>query len=256
MDHAWAAAQLEKFKEHIDVFQLHNEVAGEGFDDLVQEYGDSPQVVDRLVTMEPVMRQLMDAASSDLGHYPEWFLSGANGRDFSADYWRIVVRPKVLQAIGIHTLGAEASKRLQPDSPDLVADQFHPWVWDAAMPLWLAGSKQEAVQAAARSVNARLQQKLGRRNISDAALCREAFSLKDPGPNQPRLRFLEDQTSQTWRSRQQGGVDFGAGCFEGIRNPLSHEHGLDLSDMAALEYLAAFSVLARWIGECIVVYQP
>jgi hypothetical protein len=45
-------------------------------------------------------------------------------------------------------------------------------------------------------------------------------------------------------------MEFGAGCFEGIRNPAAHEHGLILSEQVALEQLAAFSLLARWIEEC------
>jgi hypothetical protein len=36
----------------------------------------------------------------------------------------------------------------------------------------------------------------------------------------------------------------------GIRNPASHEHALDLPEPVALEQLAAFSLLARWIEEC------
>jgi len=52
--------------------------------------------------------------------------------------------------------------------------------------------------------------------------------------------------------RQNGGVQFGAGCFEGLRNPAAHEHELQLPEQVALEQLAAFSVLARWIDECTV----
>jgi Protein of unknown function (Hypoth_ymh) len=139
---------------------------------------------------------------------------------------------------------------MRPDSPDLVADELHAWVWEAAAALWNAGSMQEAVHAAARSVNARLQQKLGRRDLADARLCREAFSLSDPVHSQPRLRFPGDRRSETWRSRQNGGIQFGAGCFEGIRNPAAHEDRLELGEQVALEQLAAFSVLARWIDEC------
>ena len=65
---------------------------------------------------------------------------------------------------------------MRPDSPDLTADQFHPWVWEAAAPPGMR-SRQEAVHAAARSVNARMQQKRAHHSKSDAALCREFFSL-------------------------------------------------------------------------------
>lgn len=42
---------------------------------------------------------------------------------------------------------------------------------------------------------------------------------------------------------------FAEGVFSGIRNPLGHEYGFDLTEQQALEYLAALSVLARWVDE-------
>ena len=50
---------------------------------------------------------------------------------------------------------------------------------------------------------------------------------------------------------RQGAMAFGAGCFQAIRNPVGHlpneEH--ELTEQEALERLAAFSLLARWIQE-------
>jgi hypothetical protein len=194
------------------------------------------------------MRTLINAAQVGLGDYLE---PPEEGWSYDASYWREIVKPRVLRAMGIHEFGEEARSRMRPDSPDLTAEQFHPWVWEAAAPLWYAGSRQEAVHAAARSVNARMQQKRGHHDKSDTALCREFFSLDKPVPGRPRLRFRGYSGSDsTWRSRQQGAMDFGAGCFEGIRNPAAHEHGLVLSEQVALEQLAAFSLLARWVDEC------
>jgi hypothetical protein len=44
-------------------------------------------------------------------------------------------------------------------------------------------------------------------------------------------------------------MDFGAGCFEAIRNPVGHlpNDELELSEQDGLERLAALSLLARWI---------
>jgi hypothetical protein len=249
MDHAWAAERLRDFRGKIDLLKAIEKAEGEEFDDLVSSYGPYDDVADRLVSLDPVMRDLMEAAQPGLGSYQDT----AGGWSYqSTDYWQQIVRDRVLRAIGIHELGEEARRRMRPDSPDLAADQLHPWVWEAAAPLWHAGSAQAAVLAAAQSVNARLQQKLGRHDASDAALCREAFSRDDPAPRRPRLRFPGDRASDTWRSRQNGAVQFGAGCFEGLRNPAAHEHELELPDQVALEQLAAFSVLARWIEECTV----
>ncbi len=186
-------------------------------------------VADDILSLDPITRDLINAARPGLGHY----MSADEHpypTHYSARYWSEVVKPQALRAVGIHTLGAEARQKMRPDSADLVADQMHPWVWEAAAPLWHTKSRQEAVHAAARSVYAHLQQKLGRRDKSEAALCREAFSLDEPKYGRPRLRFPGDRTSDAWRSRQQGGVDVGAGCFEGIRNPAAHEHGLDLTE--------------------------
>jgi hypothetical protein len=35
--------------------------------------------------------------------------------------------------------------------------------------------------------------------------------------------------------------------FAGIRNPLAHEVDVEMSQQQALEYLAALSILARWV---------
>lgn len=259
MDRAWATQQLREFRNLIDALgymadylrsdYVPTDDDAVRYDDLVSSYGWSDQVADRLTSLDPVMRNLMEAARPGLGEYTEPPAGGWSYQDNA--YWQQIVRDRVLRAIGIHELGEEAQRRMRPDSPDLIADQLHPWVWEAAAPLWNAGSRQEAVHAAARSVNARMQQKRGHHDKSDAPLCREFFSLDPPLPGRPRLRFRGyTRTSQTWRSRQQGAMDFGAGCFERIRNPAAHEHGLDLSDQIALEQLAAFSLLARWIEEC------
>jgi hypothetical protein len=258
MDHAWAVEQLREFLDQIDAIktlrifseaQYFDEEGGQVRDNIIERWGENQQIIDHLMSLDPVMRELMDAARAGLGEYLEAPSDGWSHED--SDYWSKIVRPNVLRAIGIHELGAEARRRMRPDSPDLVADQFHPWVWEAAAPLWFAGSRQEAVHAAARSVNARMQQKRGHHDKSDAALCREFFSLDTPAPGRPRLRFPGySPTSATRRSRQQGAMDFGAGCFEGIRNPAAHEHELHLPEQVALEQLAAFSLLARWIDEC------
>jgi hypothetical protein len=39
------------------------------------------------------------------------------------------------------------------------------------------------------------------------------------------------------------------GIYAGIRNPLTHEDPRDLNEQVGLEYLAALSVIARWVDE-------
>lgn len=46
-------------------------------------------------------------------------------------------------------------------------------------------------------------------------------------------------------------MDFGAGCFAAIRNPVGHlpNDQFELPEQDALERLAALSLLARWIDD-------
>jgi len=161
-------------------------------------------------------------------HDPAAVRVGDNVAQWRGRWWN--ARSAALQAAGLYQYGEETKLRLQPDAPDLTADRFHPWVWEAARPFSESGNRTEAVGVAARAVNGRLQQKLGRRDLGETKLCRNAFSLTEPKPGEPRLRFASDRTSDTWKSRQQGAENFGAGCFTGIRNPAAHEFGLVLGE--------------------------
>ncbi|WP_349318949.1 TIGR02391 family protein [Mycolicibacterium canariasense] len=42
----------------------------------------------------------------------------------------------------------------------------------------------------------------------------------------------------------------------GIRNPFNHEGHMDIDEQRALEYLAALSVLARWVDDAEVETAP
>lgn len=127
---------------------------------------------------------------------------------------------------------------------------MHEVVWGAASTQWSTGHRHEAVLAAAKAVNSRLQEKLNRRDVSEAKLVREAFSEKAES-GKPRLRFAHIDDEQTRESMRQGVMSFGDGCFQAIRNPVGHlpndEH--ELEEQPALERLAALSLLLRWIDE-------
>ena len=69
-------------------------------------------------------------------------------------------------------------------------------------------------------------------------------SAPPPLPRRSRIRHVAKSAA--------GRIDFGAGCFEGIRNPAAHEEQLDISNQVMLEQLTTFSLLARWIDECTV----
>ncbi|WP_406414271.1 TIGR02391 family protein [Streptomyces halstedii] len=61
-------------------------------------------------------------------------------------------------------------------------------------------------------------------------------------------RYCPD--TPTWRARQEGAKYFSAGAFLGIRNLAAHQETVTWTEQEALEYLASFSVVARWIEEC------
>ncbi|MEU6462642.1 TIGR02391 family protein [Streptomyces sp. NPDC046976] len=144
--------------------------------------------------------------------------------------------------------GAEVREHLGEDAPQLSASTLQPWVWSRARALWQSGHCREAVTAAARKVNAETQNKVGRRDASETALFQSVFSRDDPKPAQPRLRLMNNDGSDTFRSLQRGAATFTEGCYAAIHNPNSHEDELpELPEPQALEQLVAFSVLARWV---------
>jgi uncharacterized protein (TIGR02391 family) len=147
---------------------------------------------------------------------------------------------------------AELREKLGDDAPTLSAGYLHPWVWEGARSLWQSGHYREAVAAAARKVNAETQNKVGRRDLSEVKLFNDIFSPK-PAPGRPRLRLTDDDGGKTYENVHRGAMVFADGCYTAIRNPAAHEVQEELPEDEALEQLAAFSVLARWIDQAKVV---
>lgn len=143
----------------------------------------------------------------------------------------------------------ELRQNLGDNAPEISAGDLHPWVWSGAASLWQSGHYRSAVEDAAKKVNAETQNKVGRRDISETRMFQEAFSEKPPEPGKSRLRRMTADGSDTYRSMQRGAMAFAEGIYAGIRNPFNHDGPQDIADQVALEYLAALSVLARWVDE-------
>jgi hypothetical protein len=195
--------------------------------------------------METIARVIENAYEEGLGEYLGQYSS-------DVERWH-VAKHQALRALTL----AESSEELQafhsPESPSLEAGGLHPWAWEPARPLWEAGAYQEAVLSAARTVNARLQQKLDRHDTSESDLVLQSFDLKPPQAGRPRLRMPgADRSRPSWISAQEGAKFFGAGCYKAIRNLAAHVEDVKWAEQQALEYLAAFSVLARWVDQCVV----
>ena len=150
----------------------------------------------------------------------------------------------------------ELRENLGEAAPDLNAAQIHPWVWDGARSLWASRHFREAVSAAAVKVNAEAQNKVSRTDLSEAKLFQESFSLKSPEAKKPRLRLMPDDGSDTYKSLHEGASAFAVGCYRAIRNPAAHIPLGELSEVEALEQLAAFSVLARWVDAATLDESP
>jgi hypothetical protein len=201
---------------------------------------------DDVIGRMPIIEQIADRA------WPKWRDNLPERRSMSWEYSPLLQISKQLAVLLKHK--EELEDNLGQTGPMLSTSTMHSDVWDAAKSLWGNGHFGEAVNAAARSVNAGLQAKVNRRDLSDTKLVSECFSLDPPKPACPRLRLMADDGSETYRNLHAGALAFGQGCFRAIRNVLAHEYG-DLAEPPedeALHYLAAFSILARWIDKAAV----
>jgi len=143
----------------------------------------------------------------------------------------------------------EINENLGDDAPEISVASLHPWIWSGAASLWRSGHYHSAVEDAAKKVNAETQNKVGRRDLSETKLFQEAFTERAAETGKARLRRMAPDGSDTYKSVQRGAMALAEGIFAGIRNPLSHEADQELDEQVAIEYLAALSVLARWVDE-------
>ncbi|MCC4319024.1 TIGR02391 family protein [Streptomyces malaysiensis] len=230
MDRDWMHEQLEFFDHLVTQYWNVRYANGDTTEERKNLFEAEPTVVRILRRLNPDMPDVEVLGQSDWG-------------DLTTNV------DEVRRGIGILADMDEWKTRLAPDSPSLPADRLHPWVWDAARTFWESAHYRAAVPAAATSINAHLQNKLGRRDLSDAKLVQEAFSDKAPETGKPRLRIPGAQTDPGVQTRQRGALQLGQGAFFALRNPAAHETG-DLAEQDALEQLATFSVVARLIDQC------
>ncbi|WP_239109385.1 TIGR02391 family protein [Streptomyces coelicoflavus] len=241
MDHAYAVETLGNFLEDVNVHVSKMEAVNADQTGGMP-WPDWPQdLVIELVRARKIVEVYDQHALSELNQYNSEGLA----------YWQLV-RLAVTEALGHARYADDVDAFLRPKSPAIGADALHLWVWEPAAPLWAAEAHQDAVLAAARVVNRRLQLKLGRHDIGEVDLCMQSFDPKPPTEGKPRLRFDGDRDTPTWRARQDGAKYLSAGAFLGIRNLAAHEEQVTWGQQEALEYMATFSVVARWIEECTV----
>lgn len=234
MDHEWAA---ERLRQHIRLTTLTRREYEMGiFDELSFSEAE-------ILASAQVVEKIMDRVT------PEW--RDSLGEDY-AQQWQ-PHRAAAVRALTEIETAEELAEKLGDNAPTLDASAMHPWAWEGARSLWQSRHFGEAVRAAATKVNAELQNKVGRRDVSEAALVQEAFSDNAPTERAPRLRPAGDDGGKTAKSVRRGIVALAEACYGAIRNPASHDPIGNVEEVIALEQLATISLLARWIDEAIVV---
>lgn len=232
MNTEWAIEQLDDFIKATTVTYVPSPPSSIGF----HSYNTSASE-DEVVKRAQVVEQILDRV------VPGWRseIKKKDRQKWSVHYEASIrAREALLRA-------DEVRKNLGEDAPDLSAAELHPWIWNGASSLWKSGHYREAVEGAIKKLNAETQNKVGRRDVSETDLFKQAFSMDEAKFGKARLRRMKDDGSDTYKSVQRGAMTFAEGVFAGIRNPLSHEAEQELSEQEALEYLAALSVLARWV---------
>ncbi|MFI6941978.1 TIGR02391 family protein [Streptomyces sp. NPDC050418] len=237
IDIPWARAELAEFLKLTELYRPADPPGVVSFTTRLSNRGKDAEIHASAHVVEKILDRVL----------PRWRAEVPSARNRDVNRW-CQHREAAQRADAALQRDAEIRERLGDDAPQLSAATMHPWVWSGARSLWQSGHFREAVTAAAKKVNAETQNKVGRRDTSETPLFQSAFSKDDPKPGQPRLRLMPNDGSDTFKSLQRGAAAFAEGCFAGIRNPNSHEDGLpELAENVALEQLAAFSVLARWV---------
>jgi hypothetical protein len=228
----WAIEQLDDFIKATSVTYVPSPPSSIGF----HSY-KTAESEDEIVKRAQVVEQILDRV------IPSW-RSAIKKKD--RQKWSVHYEASV-RAREALVRADEVKQNLGENAPELSAAELHLWIWSGASSLWQSGHYREAVEGAIRKLNAETQNKVGRRDVSETDLFKQAFSMDDAKPGKARLRRMKDDGSDTYKSVQRGAMTFAEGVFAGIRNPLSHEADQELSEQEALEYLAALSVLARWV---------
>lgn len=172
--------------------------------------------------------------------------------------WASILEPRpLLESSNVKGCALQAAGRLEGmraraealAAPDLDPVRLHPLVWASAQHLWRDGHYRQALAAAADAVTGQMKHRTGRNDAPDTSLWQQAFSDQAPAEGKPRLRWPGDPSDQDVRTMNGGLRQFAPGISMVIRNPATHVRE-DLTEQAALERLAALSVLAHLLEQC------
>lgn len=239
IDHKWATEEIDKFLYVTAQVSPNRPGSGVVYFGTVMR-GPSTEASERAHVMEQLLDRVL----------PGW---RRDRPDRDKEYrW---LRDQVSRCKVALNRAEELAEKLGDNAPDMDAANLHPWAWENGKRYWSGGHYHQAVMQAAILINAETQLKLGRTDISEADLFNQAFTLDDPKPGVPRLRLMENDGSKTYENLHRGARAFADGLYTAIRNPGMHVPSDGGEEQLALEQLAAFSLLARWVEQATVERQ-
>jgi hypothetical protein len=231
----WAIAQLEEFLRLTD--------SRNGSRDGIistRSYALHPR--EQILSQWVVVEKILDAV------HPGW----RNQHSMRANYEFGQRRDAVTHARAVIQRDEELRGGLGPLGPSLLAEDLHPWIWEPASGLWRDSHYRAAVQTASSALEARLQDFVGRFDITGRDLVLQIFSDDEPAEGRPRIRAPGRTNEESTRSLQRGMRALGEACFAIARNLSSHSVS-EISEREALEQLAMLSLFARILNTCTVV---
>jgi hypothetical protein len=236
----WAQEQLTRFLQLTELYRPPDPPGVVIFSAQMSNRGSEAEIIEQAQVIEQLLDRVL----------PRWRTEVPDRENKRVNRW-IQHREAAQRAQAVLYRQAEVRANLGDGAPELSAASMHPWVWDGARSLWSSGHFYDAVGAAARKVNAEVQNKLGRRDLSEAALFQNAFSLNPPSAAEPRLRMAPDDGGKTFKNLHRGAIAMADGWYAAVRNPTAHEDA-EVAEAEALEQLAALSLIARWADQALV----
>ena len=179
----------------------------------------------------------------------DWAATGTSplfADGFYDDQPRIWSIHKKLVSGQLKFLAAKAAPLLEkPNTANSVWALLHPKIVEIAKPRYEAKHFADAVEAALKHINEEVKTIVrieAGKELDGAALMRCAFSLNSP------IVLLDDMTTDTGKSIQQGYMEIFAGAMTGIRNPKAHAN-LNITAETAIHHLFLASLLMYRLDE-------
>ena len=239
MDPDWAISEIDSFVRVTDQVGYDNRPGSGVVHFGTHMRGSGTEAAQRAHVVERILAQVLRGWERDRPKE-------------DADYrW---LRDQASRAKAALQRQGELAEKLGDNAPDMDAANLHPWAWENGRSYWNSGHYNQAVMQAAIRINAETQAKLCRMDVSETALFTEAFSLDPAKAGASRLRLAQDDGGRTYQNLHRGARAFADGLYTAIRNPGMHtpEPRDGGEEQLALEQLAAFSLLARWVDQAAV----